>query len=99
MMRTYSGELQYLFRSKYVNIIIGGGYFAIDRRILILREDLSFPIVEPPVFIGSFPEKIDENVDHTNVYLYSNYKPIENLTLTIGASGDFFDSESDITTD
>ena len=37
----------------------------------------------------------DLDVHHTNAYLYSYIKPLKNLTLTIGGSGDFFDGDSD----
>ena len=37
---------------------------------------------------------IDRDVNHTNLYLYSYINFPKNVTLTIGGSGDFFDSDS-----
>jgi outer membrane receptor for ferric coprogen and ferric-rhodotorulic acid len=33
--------------------------------------------------------KVDQDLEHYNAYAYSYIKPLENLTLTVGASGDF----------
>ena len=76
----YSGELQHLFRSRYVNTVAGGGYFRVEQDF---RFDESFfwPVVTPPVFFGSFPSKAKFDIDHYNAYLYSYIKPLENLTL------------------
>ena len=107
---SYGGELQYLFRSGKINIVSGGGYFDIDRKDKITTEVSIPPIIIPPPIPGLPPivilgqtvtdtQEIDGDVEHTNVYLYSYIKPLKNLTLTIGASGDFFDSDSEATPD
>lgn len=36
----------------------------------------------------------DEDQQHSNVYLYSYLMPLHNLTFTLGASGDLYDTES-----
>ena len=38
---------------------------------------------------------VDRDVEHTNVYLYNYLNLLEDLTLTVGASGDFFDAAGD----
>jgi tetratricopeptide (TPR) repeat protein len=87
----YGGELQYLFRSQYINLVTGAGYFDIDSQEKVTEE---FAVPFPPFIIrDQFTDDLD--VHHTNVYLYSYIKPLKNLTLTIGGSGDFFDGDSD----
>ena len=106
----YGGELQYQFRSKYVDVVSGGGYFDVDKtdkinRTLVLPASddvLPNPFPPPPfIIIPNPPEtkvetpKFDKDVDHANLYLYSNIHFLKNLTLTLGASGDFFDSRTE----
>jgi len=87
----YGGEFQYLFRSQYINLVTGAGYFDIDSQEKVTEE---FAVPFPPFIIrDQFTDDLD--VHHTNVYLYSYIKPLKNLTLTIGGSGDFFDGDSD----
>jgi tetratricopeptide (TPR) repeat protein len=87
----YSGELQHLFRSQYVNTVAGAGYFNIDQEIDIV-EDVFFTGI--PLF--SVPDEIDLEIDHYNVYLYSYINLLKDVTFTIGASGDFFDADDQI---
>jgi hypothetical protein len=89
----FSAELQYLYRSKYLNFTAGGGYFDVDMKDLM--TDYFFDTsVTPPVFLGPdlTPGKTD--VRHTNLYLYSYINYLKNITFTIGASADFYDEES-----
>lgn len=79
----FSAELQYLFRSKYINVVGGGGYFNIDS-----KEQVLFVFDFPP--LTPFPSTIPRNIDHTNLYLYSYINFLRNVTFTIGASTDFF---------
>jgi len=87
-------ETQYLFRSTFINVVSGLGYFNVDSDTKTLTE-LNLP---PPPF-GPGPitaeQELDDDVDHTNLYLYSYIHPLENVTLTVGASGDFFDTDSE----
>ena len=46
--------------------------------------------MQPPFNIFNFSESVDLDAKHTNVYLYSYINAIKNVTLTLGASGDFF---------
>ena len=71
-----SGEIQHLFRSKYINITSGVGYFDIDS-----EETLISSVIFPPFTIS---EKFDRDVNHTNLYLYSNFNLPANVTLTVG---------------
>ena len=86
----YGGELQYLFRSQHVNIVAGAGYFDIDSHDKIITEFELFP-----GFVIRDEVKNDLDVHHANAYLYSYIKPLDNLTFTIGGSGDFFEGDSD----
>jgi len=83
----YSGELQYLWSSRYVNITAGAGYVTINGEITssIGFDGLPFTIDNPA---------ISTDLRHTNWYLYSYVKPLNNLTLTVGASLDFTDGDS-----
>ena len=51
------------------------------------------PFIPFPVTIFSGTARAETDIEHTNLYLYSHIKPWRNLTLTLGASGDFFESD------
>ncbi|MGD2022345.1 MAG: TonB-dependent receptor [Desulfobacterales bacterium] len=87
----YSYELQHLFRSKFINIVTGAGYFDIDAQETVTTDIFFFP---PGVTVRDVTED-DLDVHHANLYLYSYIKLPVNLALTVGASGDFFDGDSD----
>jgi Tfp pilus assembly protein PilF/opacity protein-like surface antigen len=91
----YSSELQHLFRSSYITTVAGGGYFKIKQDV-DLADDLSWPGESPPLSLGSFRSKAKFDIDHYNVYLYSYLNLLKNITLTVGASGDFYDSNDKI---
>jgi tetratricopeptide (TPR) repeat protein len=79
-----SVELQHLFRSRYVNVTTGGGYFDIRGRT---KTALSFDLPFPPfTFEASSKTPIDH--EHYNVYAYANITPIRPLILTLGLSYD-----------
>lgn len=88
----YSGELQHLFRSPYVNTVTGGGYFHVQQDF-DFNHSVFWPVVDPPIFFGSSTRQAKFDINHYNVYFYSYIKPLDNLLLTVGASGDFYDSE------
>ncbi len=87
-----NGELQHLFRSDRFSITSGIGYVDIDGEFTYI-DDFYDPTVSPPflLFSDSFADEAD--VQHGNLYLYSNIDVIENLTVTVGASGDFYEDE------
>ncbi len=82
----YGGELEYLLRSQYVSLVTGAGYFKFKR-----DDDVFVDIFDTP-FIRT---TLDRDVNHANLFLYSYIKPLENLTVTVGGSGDFFDPDDD----
>jgi tetratricopeptide (TPR) repeat protein len=89
----FGGELSYLFRSKYLNIVTGAGYFSIqgdDTVNVNLLTGLPPPFDTIPLL--NLTETRDAT--HTNLYLYTYFKPMNELTFTVGASGDFFDPKS-----
>lgn len=82
----FSQEVQHLFRSQYFNLTSGFGHVDING-----RADQGFlPFV---VFRESL------NLRHNNIYAYSHIKPLNNLTLTLGASGDFTRGDAQDTAD
>jgi len=79
-----SAELQHLFRSRYVNVTTGGGYFDVRGRT---KTSLTFDLPFPPfTFEAASKSPIDH--EHYNVYSYANITPIRQLILTLGLSYD-----------
>jgi tetratricopeptide (TPR) repeat protein len=95
-----SAELGYLFRSKYANLVSGAGYFDIDSDLKQTTETFfPFPPFPPPPFGpgGTSQTTVtpsDLDVEHTNLYLYAYLNFPKNVTWTLGASGDYLDSDS-----
>lgn len=81
-------ELQHIFRSQYVNLTAGAGYSNINGVI-----DIYGQIAPPPPNLV-FTQSIPTDLQHTNAYAYSYLKPWQNLTLTLGLSGDFTEGDS-----
>lgn len=78
-----SPEIQHLFRSSYVNLTTGAGYFDYNS---IAYGNLA-------TLFGDLPLPLDNSSQKKyNVYSYANIKPLDNLTFTLGASGDFTSS-------
>jgi outer membrane receptor protein involved in Fe transport len=92
----YSGELQHLYRSEYLNTVTGVGYFDIDRKEEETTGQVIFVPFFPPPGIVAFDtvSEEDRDIKHTNLYLYTYLNLLQNLTLTVGASGDFYDAET-----
>ncbi len=92
--KAISGELQYLFRSPYVNITSGVGHFNLD------REQKTTVVFDIPG-IGPFTARDTLNLDtnHTNLYLYSYINVLKTVTFTLGLSADFFNTDSPATGD
>lgn len=78
------GEVQHLFRSKYVNLVSGVGYFSIKETLALFDTS-----VAPPAPIFSIPA----DITHTNGYVYSYIHLPQDVTAIIGASGDSVKAE------
>jgi tetratricopeptide (TPR) repeat protein len=88
-------ELSHLFRSQVINVTTGGGYFKINGNDTV-TADLCSPLLGCPPFppLSLVDIKVSRDADHKNLYLYSYINLIKNMTLTLGASGDFFKADS-----
>jgi hypothetical protein len=90
-LRALSGELQHLFRSKYVNLTSGAGYFNINREQIRTFDAVFLP--------RAFVDRLDLDAQHSNVYLYSYINVVKDVTFTLGASGDFFKTDDTMTSE
>ena len=84
----YSAELQHLFRSRYVNLTTGVGYFDIHGRI-----DRGFAFLIPPLF--TIEDRVELDLVHYNAYAYAQITPVRSLTFTLGLSGDITEGDSE----
>ena len=88
-----SAELQYLFRSRYVNVTSGVGYFDINGRVdQTTGLDPAFAAL-----IGVPPEtrtSASTDLQHVNGYAYSYINPLKNLSFTLGLSVDSLSGET-----
>ena len=88
-----SVELQHLFRSRYVNVTSGVGYFDVHGRIdLVTGLDPAFAAL-----VGLPPElrsHIGTDLQHVNGYGYVYINPLKSLSFTAGLSVDSLDGES-----
>jgi len=89
----FNGEVQHLFRSDRFSITSGIGYVDVDGEFTYM-DDLYDPTFSPPLFLFSSSIAEEANVQHGNLYLYSNIDVSENLILTVGASGDSYEDET-----
>jgi hypothetical protein len=89
--KAFSGELQYLFRSTYVNVTTGVGHFNVNKKHDVV-DDFDFtPFGGGLVSVRTLT---DEDDKHTNMYLYSYVNFPKNVTFTLGVSGDIFKTQS-----
>ena len=91
----YSGELQHLFRSEYINTIIGGGYFNIRGDDSLTLNILITP--GPPPVRTQINNDASTNTQQTNFYLYTNINYLKHVTVTLGGSVDLLRSDDDDT--
>jgi tetratricopeptide (TPR) repeat protein len=87
------GELQYLLRSNYINIVTGAGYFQVDGddRVTV---DAATGLPPPfPPFVRLQDLHFDRDSDHVNGYVYSYIDLPMDLTLTVGGSYDDFQAD------
>ncbi len=96
-----SGEVQHLFRSKFFNLVSGAGHFNVNSKDDITTElVVTVTIPRPPplpplriVNVNRALQVVDRDVQQSNVYLYSYLNLPKDITLTLGGSGDFFDTD------
>jgi tetratricopeptide (TPR) repeat protein len=86
--RGIGGEVQHLFKSRYVNVISGLGHFDLKREQVLTLE---FP---PPLNFLNSSTPVNVDAQHTNVYVYSYINLLRDVTFTLGASGDFFKTQN-----
>jgi tetratricopeptide (TPR) repeat protein len=87
---SFSGELQHLFRSRYVNLTTGGGYAKVDGPIDgIIRLDLP-----PPLDIAELEREFTD-VRHWNMYAYAHLNLLEDVTFILGASADLVSGKAE----
>ena len=86
----YSGELQHLFRSRYVNLTSGAGYAKVDGAIDSVVK-LDFP---PPFDVIQLDPTFTD-VRHWNLYVYSYLNVLKDVTFTLGVSADFVSGKAE----
>jgi len=88
-----SAELQHLFRSRYVNVTSGVGYFDINGRVdSITNLDPAFAaLIGAPAETRS---SASTDLQHVNGYAYSYLNPLKNLSFTVGLSVDSLSGET-----
>ena len=89
-IKGWTGEVQHLSRWRRFRVISGLGHFEADRDE---TTDLGIRIPVPPFLIPrSTPAEFE--VTHTNAYVYAHVDAGDNVSLTLGASGDFLDGRT-----
>lgn len=84
----FSVELQHLFRSRYLNLQTGAGYFGVDR-----KRDVTVRLPGPdPIEIQSVT---DRDLQHFNTYAYANANLLKNVTTTLGLSFDSLNGDEE----
>ncbi len=89
-------EAQHILRSEKFKLVSGGGYFLVKSDEAI-TTDILIPIDPPMEFQDQ--QEISQKVHHYNGYVYSYLDYIKNVTFTVGASADFYNTTSDIYND
>ena len=82
------GELQHLFRSTYVNLVSGLGYFR------IMGDQETVTELDLPDGPFTFADALSLDANHFNVYAYSYVNFPQTVTWTLGASFDMFDPDA-----
>lgn len=78
-----SGELQHLYRSQYLNLRTGGGYFDVNR-----KDATTYFSPSPPPDGTYFGTQTGSDVQHANVYSYADINFLKQVTATLGLSFD-----------
>ncbi|MBW2641471.1 MAG: TonB-dependent receptor, partial [Deltaproteobacteria bacterium] len=84
----YLAEVQHLLQSKLFQLTSGIGYYNADRKI-----EMTNTITLGPPFSSTTPqiETEDNDIRHTNLYMYSLINYPKSVAWTIGGSADFLD--------
>lgn len=83
---SYDAELQYLFKSEYIGIIAGAGYINLDRKD---NSEINVIFDAPPLPPDPTSDITENDIHHTNLYLYSQINYPKNVAFTLGVSADF----------
>ncbi len=83
--RSMASEIQHLYRAETFNITSGAGYFDVDSEAIVFQR-YGPPL--PPAYWGEGTFNLPFIVHHTNAYSYSNLRPLDDLTVTLGVSYD-----------
>ena len=83
-VRGWTGEARHFYRSRRFALTSGGGHFGSDRHTQTI-VDIRDP--EDPFY---FSRMTMDEPEQTNLYTYSFLELSRNMTLTVGASGDFY---------
>ena len=88
----FAFELQHLFRSRYLNLTSGLGYFDINGTI---QTTVGLNLLPPPFGPGPIevPSMTDTATRHFNSYVYAYINLLKNVTFTVGASVDSLRTE------
>jgi outer membrane receptor protein involved in Fe transport len=89
---SFGGELQHLFRSRYVNLRSGLGDFAVDAET---KTTIAFPPAGPDEPPFTDVSTTDEDQNHFNAYAYADIRAMKNLTATVGGSFDHLTGDAD----
>ena len=88
----FSVELQHLFRSRYLDLQTGAGYFGVDR-----KRNVTFGFPGPdPIEIQSVT---DQDLQHVNAYAYANVNLLKKVTATLGLGFDSLSGDEDVDKD
>ena len=94
-LNSKGGELQYLFRSQYINFVGGGGYFDIGQTDHYFQGlDVGAPTIVPIADVTA-----NGDVDHANGYIYIYVNLLKNFTFTLGSSYDDFSTADELVAD
>ncbi len=93
--QAFGTEIQHLFRSRFVSVTSGVGFFDINAQN---NQQVGVELNVPP-FIRFPPSFSTQDLDtrHVNAYVYSYLHPFENVVVTVAGSGDFIESDYELT--
>jgi hypothetical protein len=86
---SWTAEVRHLFRAGRWSLTTGFGHFQSDRDRI---ETLDLEVPFPP-FTFTITDEFSDDPSQTNLYAYTTLDLPEQITLTLGASADFYDSQ------